>query len=51
MNLAINKKNSKRLFTYVSHKQNLNFGIEALVKGGKITYDKKEISDIINKKF
>ena len=40
MNLAMDKKNPKRLFAYFnknSHKQEFNSGIEALTKDGKTT--------------
>ena len=51
MNLAMDKKNPKRLFAYVNNKQELNSGIEALTKDGKTTYNKKEIADTLNKQF
>ena len=51
MNLRIYKNNSKKLLLYVSHKQKMNSGIEAPAKDGKITYDKKEIPETLNKQF
>ena len=37
MNLAMDKKNPKRLFAYFNNKQEFNSGIEALTKDGKTT--------------
>ena len=51
INLARDKKNSKRLFAYVNSKQKINTGMEALIREGKVTYDKKEIADTLNNHF
>ena len=42
LNLANDKKNSKRLFSYINHKQKTKTGIEALLKDGSITYEKEK---------
>ena len=49
LNLA-KYKNSKLLFSCINHKLKIS-GIEALLKDGSITYDKRKITNTLNKQF